>query len=131
MVWTDLARPESAIMTSMADFTPKLRWFRLTPDRIVIVLLIVECLLWLAERLPWPGLFYGHKGWPVLIAVIVVGATILAHPALVRRGPALSLAVPIQYSVVAGAGCGDRYRVQLACGEVTADQARAESGGGD
>jgi len=54
-----------------------------------------------------------------------------SHAALVHRGPALSLAVPIQYSVVAGAGCGDRYRVKLACGEVTADQARAESGGGD
>lgn len=64
-------------MTGMADPKPKLRWFRLTPDRIVIGLLVAECLLWLAERLPWPGLFYGHKGWPVLIAVAVVGVTLV------------------------------------------------------
>ncbi len=64
-------------MTGMADTNLQTRWFRLTPDRVVIVLLAVECVLWLAERLPWPGLFYGHKGWPVLIALAVVGATIL------------------------------------------------------
>ena len=60
----------------MADSVPKPRWYRLTPDRFVIGLLIVECLLWLSERFQWFS-FNAHKGWTVLIAVAAVGATIL------------------------------------------------------
>jgi hypothetical protein len=55
---------------------PKLRWYRLTPDRFVIGLLAVECLLWLSERFHWFA-FNEKKGWTVLIAVAAVGATIL------------------------------------------------------
>ena len=47
-------------------------WYRLTPDRFAIGLLVVECLLWLSERFQWFG-FNEHKGWTVLIAVAIVG----------------------------------------------------------
>jgi hypothetical protein len=47
---------------------PKARWFRPTPDRLVIWLLVVEGLLWLSERFEWVA-----KGWPALIAIAVVG----------------------------------------------------------
>ena len=54
--------------------TPKPRWFRLTPDRLVLLLLAVEGLLWLSERLGWPG---WHKGYAVLIAIASVGVFFL------------------------------------------------------
>ena len=56
----------------MTDLTSKTRWYRLTPDRFVIGLLAVECLLWLSERFQWFG-FNHQKGWTVLIAVASVG----------------------------------------------------------
>ena len=46
------------------------RWYRLTPDRLVLLLLVVEALLWLSDRLGWPA---WHKGYAVLTAVAVVG----------------------------------------------------------
>ena len=55
----------------MAD-APKPRWYRLTPDRLVLLLLAVEGLLWLSERFCWFP-FNQHKGWTVLIAVASVG----------------------------------------------------------
>ena len=55
---------------------PKPLWYRLTPDRLVIGLLAVECLLWLSERFQWFA-FDQHKGWTVLIAVAVVGGAML------------------------------------------------------
>ncbi len=45
----------------MTDPIPKLHWFHLTPDRLVIGLLVVEGLLWLSERFQWFG-FSQHKG---------------------------------------------------------------------
>jgi hypothetical protein len=63
-------------MLAMADDLPKPRWYRLTPDRFVIGLLVVECLLGLSEQFHWFP-FNQHKGWTVLIAVAVIGATIL------------------------------------------------------
>jgi hypothetical protein len=39
----------------MTDPALKLRWYRLTPHRIVVGLLIVEGLLWLSERFQWFG----------------------------------------------------------------------------
>jgi hypothetical protein len=65
--------------------TVRPRWYRLTPDRLVIGLLIVECLLWLSERFQWFTFnerfewyaFNQHKGWTVLIAVGVVGVALL------------------------------------------------------
>ena len=67
---------KSAIMTSMTDPAAQLRWYRLTPDRFVVGLLVVECLLWLSERFQWSS-FNAHKGWTVLLAVAVVGLAFL------------------------------------------------------
>jgi len=53
--------------------TARSRWFHLSPDRLVIGLLLVISLLWLSERFQWFG-FNHHKGWTVLIAVAAVGA---------------------------------------------------------
>ena len=52
------------------------RWYRLSPDRVVLGLLVMECVLWLSERFQWFG-FNLHKGWTVLIAVAVVGVAML------------------------------------------------------
>ena len=60
----------------MADPAPKARWYHPTPDRLVLALLAVECLLWLSERFQWLP-FNRHKGWTVLIAVAAVGAAFL------------------------------------------------------
>ena len=60
----------------MTASIPKPRWYRLTPDRLVIGLLVVECLLWLSERFQWFG-FNSHKGWTVLIAVALVGIALV------------------------------------------------------
>jgi hypothetical protein len=48
------------------------RWFHFSPDRFVVGLLLVICLLWLSERFQWLG-FNHHKGWTVLFAVAAVG----------------------------------------------------------
>ncbi len=48
---------------------PNRRWYRLTPDRVVIALLVVECLLWLSERFGWLA---WHKGYAALSAVALV-----------------------------------------------------------
>ena len=56
----------------MAD-APKPRWIHLTPDRLVLLLLAIEGLLWLSERFQ---LF--PKGYAVLIAVASVGVFMLA-----------------------------------------------------
>ena len=55
---------------------PKLRWYRLTPDRLVFGLLAMEVFLFLSE---WRGWFplNQHKGWTVLAAVAAVGTTLL------------------------------------------------------
>ena len=58
----------------MTDPAPKPRWFHLTPDRFVIGLLIVVCLLWLSERFGW---LLWHKGYAVLIAVASVGVVFI------------------------------------------------------
>ncbi len=53
----------------------KLRWYRLTPDHLVIGLLAVEGFLLLSE---WFGWFaFNRQSWTVLIALAVVGATLL------------------------------------------------------
>jgi hypothetical protein len=49
------------------------RWYRLTPDRLVIVLLVLECLLWLSDRLALPA---WHKGYAVLTAVAMVSVAL-------------------------------------------------------
>ena len=55
---------------------PTLRWYRPTPDRLILALLAVQCLLWLSEQFQWFP-FNQHQGWAVLIAVAVVGTTLL------------------------------------------------------
>jgi hypothetical protein len=47
----------------------------LTPDRVVLLLLVVECLLWVSNWLGWPA---WHKGYAVLTCVAVVGMAIVA-----------------------------------------------------
>jgi hypothetical protein len=58
----------------MTTSIPNPRWYRLTPDRLVLLLLVAEALLWLSERLGWPS---WHKGYAVLTAVAGVGAAML------------------------------------------------------
>jgi hypothetical protein len=55
---------------------PKLRWFRLTPDRIVVALLVVEGFLLLSEWFDWFA--FNHQTWTVLIALAAVGLTLLS-----------------------------------------------------
>ena len=64
---------------SVADPQPaapktSIRWFCLTPGRVVVALLAVEGLLWLSNWLGWPT---WHKGYAVLSVVAVVGLSIL------------------------------------------------------
>jgi hypothetical protein len=56
--------------------TPKLRWFHLTPGRLLVVLLAVEAVLLLSERFRWFP-FNEYKGWTVLITLGVVGVFLL------------------------------------------------------
>ena len=58
----------------MTTPTPHPRWYCLTPDRLILVLLVVEGLLWLSERLGWP---VWHKGYAVLTAVAAVGVALV------------------------------------------------------
>ena len=60
----------------MTDPTPTRRRFCPTPGWIILALLAVEGLLWLSERYRWFW-FNERKGWTVLIAVAVVGVTML------------------------------------------------------
>ncbi len=54
---------------------PKLRWYRLTPDRLILGLLAVEAFLLLSQRGGWFA-FNQHKGWTVLMAVATVGVAL-------------------------------------------------------
>ncbi|MGO8688792.1 MAG: leucine-rich repeat domain-containing protein [Thermoguttaceae bacterium] len=56
----------------MSDAPAKPRWYRLTPDRVVVLLLAVEGLLLLAEPL-----HCFSKGWPAMIAIAAVAAALL------------------------------------------------------
>ena len=61
---------------AMADVPakePRPRWYRLTPERVVLGLLALEGLLLLSERFEWFA-FNRHKGWAVLICLATVGA---------------------------------------------------------
>jgi len=50
----------------MPDPTAKPRWYRLTPDRLILSLLVAEVLLFLSNWLRWPA---WHKGYAVLTCV--------------------------------------------------------------
>ncbi|MEN6449714.1 MAG: hypothetical protein ABFC96_04405 [Thermoguttaceae bacterium] len=61
----------------MADAAAcKPRWYRLTPDRLVLALLAAEGFLLLSAWGRWLP-FNQHKGWTVLIAVATAGLTLL------------------------------------------------------
>ena len=55
---------------------PILRWYRLTPDRLILGLLAVEVSLLVSQWGDWFE-FNHHKGWTVLIAVAAVGVVSL------------------------------------------------------
>ena len=57
--------------------SPHRQRYRLTPHRLVLLLLVVECLLWLSERFQWFP-FNVSKGWTVLICFGIVGFVLLA-----------------------------------------------------
>ncbi len=60
---------------TMADArTP--RWYRLTPDRVVVALLALEFVLLLSAWFQWFA-FNRHKGWSVLVAIAGVGLALL------------------------------------------------------
>jgi len=52
------------------------RWFRVTPDRVVLALLAVEGFLLLSERFGWFA-FNRQKGWTMLIDMASVAAALL------------------------------------------------------
>jgi Leucine-rich repeat (LRR) protein len=54
---------------------PKLRWHRLTPDRLVLGLLTMEGLLLLSEWFPWFA-FSRYEGAKALIALVAAGLTL-------------------------------------------------------
>ncbi len=79
-----------------ASPAPKRRWYRLTPDRVVLGLLAVEGLLWLPDRFHWFP-FNEHKGYAVLIAAAsVAGAMSLM---LLWLAAALVFRWRFQYSI--------------------------------
>jgi len=55
---------------------PKPRWYRLTPDRLLLALLPIVGILWLSDHFRWFPL-NEHKNWTVLIAVAAVCLTVL------------------------------------------------------
>jgi hypothetical protein len=63
-------------MTSMTDDLPKPRWYRLTPDRLMVGMLALEGFLIASEHFQWFA-FNRHKGWTSLIAVAAVGSALV------------------------------------------------------
>ena len=62
-------------MVSAERSRPKNRWFRATPERLVVLLAAVVVTLWASDWLCSPFL---HKGYAVLTASAAVAATILS-----------------------------------------------------
>ncbi len=90
------ARREPTIMIGMDATTRKRRWFCPTPGWLILALLVVEYLLWLAERFRWFA-FNEHKGWTVLTAVASVGIAIVLM--LVWLAVALVFRCRFQFSI--------------------------------
>ncbi len=76
----------------MTSPTPKPRWYRLTPDRLVTGLLVVECLPWLSERFSGPST---EKGLDGADCGGVGRRGIPSHAALVRHCPDIPLAISV------------------------------------
>jgi uncharacterized protein YjbI with pentapeptide repeats len=65
------------MLASMSDTpTAKRRWYRLTPDRLILALLPLEGFFLLSERFRWFA-FNERKGWTILVAVASVGLALL------------------------------------------------------
>ena len=62
------------LSSKMPTTDREIRWYHLTPGRIVLLVLAVEVLLWLSERFGWLG---WHKGYAVLTGVALVGVAML------------------------------------------------------
>ena len=107
----------------MTHPTPQIRWYRLTPDRVVIALLALEGFLLLSERFEWFD-FSRHAIWSVLIAATAIGGAMLLMFFWFLLG--LIFKWPFQFSIrvaPADRGCGDPVRVagaEVAAGEETA-----------
>ena len=65
---------QPAIITGMDTAECKRRWYCPTPGKLVIGLLVVECLLWLSNWLGWPS---WHKGYAVLTSIAAVGIVLI------------------------------------------------------
>ena len=94
---------------SRAEPMPKLRWFRVTPDRLVLILLPVEVLVWLLDRFGW---FAPHQGYAVLTTVAGLGVTLglmfawFAVALVFRRRFQFSLQSLLLLTVVVALPCG-------------------------
>jgi hypothetical protein len=67
---------EHRCFSKMAASNAKPRWFHPTPGRLVAILLILECLLWLSACFQCFA-YDEKKGWAMLIAVAAFGVAIL------------------------------------------------------
>ena len=96
----------------MAASEAKPHWPYPTPDRLVVVLLVLECLLWLSNWLGW-----WHKGYAVLVTIAVAGFGVFLLLILLWFVVALIFRRRFQFSLRTLLGIGRRGRtaVQLAC----------------
>ena len=60
-------------MVNAAQEKPHRRWLRLTPERLVLLVLLLEGFLILPQHFQWFA-FNGHKSWTVLICLAMVAA---------------------------------------------------------
>ncbi len=83
---------------AMIDAPEKLRrWFRITPDRVVLGLLAMEGLLFLSKRFEWSA-FSQQKGWTEVLTVELVGVILLVM--LLWFGASLVFRWRFQFSIL-------------------------------
>jgi hypothetical protein len=97
----------------------KRRWFRLTPGWLLFVLLVVEGLLWLSNRLGWPA---WHEGFAVLAALATLGVTVL----LLLLWFTLALSFPKRFHLSLGAALTLTVAVAVPCGWLSCEVWRAK-----
>jgi hypothetical protein len=100
---------------------PSRRWYRLTPGRLLVVLLAVEGILWLANWLRWLP-----KGYGVLIAVASVGVFVLVM--LLWFLGALVFRWRFQYSILSLLGLMVAVALPFAWLETEMKQAKTQHG---
>ena len=91
-----MALPHSQKNAQMAAVSNR-RWRQLTPDRLILLFLAVQALLWASQGFRWFS-FNQHKGWTVLIAVGFTGAFLLLILVWLVAAPLLRLR--FQYSLI-------------------------------